>query len=67
MSSASSQVLTDTNNKHLDVSALKCFQVSKVIQTLLLSNIHVIRAFLEQKDEYYLDNSSFFFTSGKLK
>lgn len=58
MSSASSQVLTDAENKHLDVSVLKRFQVSKVIQTLLLSNIYVIHAFLEQNDEYYLVDSS---------
>lgn len=64
---ASSQVLTDIKNKHLDLSVLKCFQVSKVIQTLLLSNIHVIHAFLEQKDEYYLDHLSKSFSSGNLK
>lgn len=58
MSSASSQVLTDAENKHLDVSVLKRFQVSKVIQTLLLSNIYVIHAFLEQNDEYHLVDSS---------
>lgn len=51
MLSASSQVLTYTKNKRLDLPMLKCFQESEANETLILSNIHVIHAFLEQKDE----------------
>lgn len=48
---ASFQVLSDTQSKHLDLPMLKCVQEDKAIETQIISHIHVIYAFPEQKDE----------------